>query len=42
MTTITIPDAILSQIQPGEQAVEVCDATTLCLMTASHTEAALR
>jgi|688.fasta_scaffold147620_3 hypothetical protein len=27
MTTITIPDAILSQIQPGEQAVEVCDAT---------------
>lgn len=27
MTTITIPDAILSQIQPGEQAVEVRDAT---------------
>ena len=27
MTTITIPDVILSQIQPGEQAVEVCDAT---------------
>lgn len=27
MTTITIPDAILSQIQPREQAVEVCDAT---------------
>ena len=27
MTTITIPDVILSQIQPGEQTVEVCDAT---------------
>jgi len=27
MTTITIPEAILSQIKPGEQAVEVCDAT---------------
>lgn len=27
MTTITILDVILSQIQPGEQAVEVCDAT---------------
>jgi len=27
MTTITIPDVILSQIQPGEQAVKVCDAT---------------
>ena len=27
MTTLTIPDVILSQIQPGEQTVEVCDAT---------------
>jgi len=27
MTTITISDVILFQIQPGEQAVEVCDAT---------------
>jgi hypothetical protein len=25
MTSITIPDAILSQIKPGERAVEVCD-----------------
>lgn len=27
MTTITIPDAILSQIKPGERAVEVCDTS---------------
>ena len=26
MNTITIPEAILSQIKPGEQAVEVHDA----------------
>jgi len=26
MTTITIPEAILSQIKPGERAVEVHDA----------------
>ena len=26
MTSITIPEAILSQIKPGEQAVEVRDA----------------
>jgi len=27
MTAITIPETILSQIKPGEQAVEVRDAT---------------
>jgi hypothetical protein len=26
MTTITIPEAVLSQIKPGERAVEVYDA----------------
>jgi len=26
MTTITIPEAVLSQIKPGERAVEVRDA----------------
>ena len=27
MTTITLPEAILAQIRPGERAVEVCDVT---------------
>lgn len=27
MTSITLPDAILSQIKPGERAVEVCDTS---------------
>ena len=27
MTSITLPDAILSQIKPGERAIEVCDTS---------------